>query len=540
MKIYLLILVILIIIVYLCNKKENYNNYNNYNIIDKDYIIIGGGPAGLQTGYFLKKYKKNYLILEKSNNVGNFFKKYPIHRKLISINKVHTGNKNKDFNLRHDWNSLLSDNDDLLFTKYTKEYFPEAKILVKYLNDFYIKNKLNVEFNSDVIKIDKESNRFYIYTKNKTYRTKKLIIATGLFKQNMIDIPGIINYSDLKLNKSKFENKNVLILGQGNSAFEVADYLIDTSAIIHIGARDALRFAWQTHYPGDLRAVNNNFLDTYQLKSQNGITPFDMKHIKIVLKKNKYYIYYKYNNELDTQMPEDGYDYIINCTGFLIDNSIFGNIKPKNNGKIPIVNNKFESINVSNLFVAGSLMQYMGFKKSSSAFIHGFRYLIRTMVRLETNNLKKNIISNKKELFSKVIYRINTSSGLYQMFNTLVDVVIFENNKIIYIEEVLYKYALDTFKNMLIIKFNYGNFGGVIKYTKKFGKASYVFGLDRANGITHETAHLSNFLHPILELYNNGKLIRTHHMAEHFTTIFKLEKEHIKPLKNFLQNIDLK
>ena len=51
------------------------------------------------------------------------------------------------------------------------------------------------------------------------------------------------------------------------------------------------------------------------------------------------------------------------------------------------------------------------------------------MVRLETNNLKKNVISTKKELFNKIIYRINTSSGLYQMFNTLVDVVIFENNK---------------------------------------------------------------------------------------------------------------
>lgn len=536
MKIYLFLL-LLIIIIYLYNKKEN---YDNFNVIEKDYIIIGGGPAGLQTGYFLKKYEKNYLILEKSNNVGNFFKKYPIHRKLISINKVNTGNKNKDFNLRHDWNSLLSDNDDLLFTKYTKKYFPDAKMLVKYLNDFYIKNNLNVEFNSEVKKIDKIHNTFYIYTKNNTYKTKKLIIATGLFKQNKIDIPGIINYSDLTLNKTKFQNKNVLILGQGNSAFEVADYLIDTSAIIHIGAKKSLKFAWQTHYPGDLRAINNNFLDTYQLKSQNGIFEFDIKYAKIILKNKKYYIHDTINKNLRDQLPENGYDYIINCTGFSMDNSIFGNIKPKNNGKIPIINNKFESINVPNLFIAGTLMQYKDFKKSSSAFIHGFRYLIRTMVRLETHNLKKNVIGTKKELFSKIIHRINNSSGLYQMFNTLVDVVIFENNKIIYIEEVLYCYALDTFKNMLIIKFNYGDFGGVIEYTKNLGKSSYVFGLDRVKGITDKTAHLSNFLHPILELYNNGKIVKTKHIAEHFTTTFKLENEHKKPLKEFLENMNLK
>ena len=58
---------------------------------------------------------------------------------------------------------------------------------------------------------------------------------------------------------------------------------------------------------------------------------------------------------------------------------------------------------------------------------------------------------------------------------------------------------------MLIIKFNYGDFGGIIEYTKNLGKSSYVFGLDRVKGITAKTAHLSNFLHPILELYNNGK-----------------------------------
>ena len=55
-----------------------------------------------------------------------------------------------------------------------------------------------------------------------------------------------------------------------------------------------------------------------------------------------------------------------------------------------------------------------------------------------------------------------------------------------------------------------------------------------------KTAHLSNFLHPILELYNNGKIVKTKHIAEHFTTTFKLENEHKKPLKDFLENINLK
>ena len=67
-----------------------------------DYIIIGAGPAGLQMGYYLEYKKKKYIILEKSSMAGSFFKKYPRHRTMISINNVNVNNKNRDFRLRHD------------------------------------------------------------------------------------------------------------------------------------------------------------------------------------------------------------------------------------------------------------------------------------------------------------------------------------------------------------------------------------------------------------------------------------------------------
>ena len=165
-----------------------------------EYIIIGSGPAGLQSAYYLEKYNKDYLVLEKNNYSGGFFKKYPIHRKLISINKINTGSKNKEFNLRHDWNSLLSDDDSLLFKNYSKDFFPKADVLVKYLNDYKNKNNLKVLYNINVEKINKlKDNLFQIITSNKVIKCNKLIIATGLFKSNKIsNIKGIISYSKLK------------------------------------------------------------------------------------------------------------------------------------------------------------------------------------------------------------------------------------------------------------------------------------------------------------------------------------------------------
>ena len=520
----------------LYNKQSNFNTDNS----DYEYIIIGSGPAGLQTAYFLEKYNRKYIILEKNNCVGSFFKKYPIHRKLISVNKVHTGSDDKEFNLRHDWNSLLSDDDSLLFKNYSKEFFPKADTMVQYLDDFYRKNKLNISFNTNVKKINKNNN-FEIITDNKTYKSPKLIISAGLFKSNKLNIDGSISYSDLTTDKSKFINKKIMIIGQGNSAFETADYLTDTASIIHIYGRGPLKFAWQTHYPGDLRAVNNNFLDTYQLKTQNGLNGYD--ETDIVIKKNgKYFVYDIEEKKYDNQTPNDGYDYVIDCTGFNIDMSIFGNINPDHNGKVPIIKSNFESINVNNLFFAGVLSQYISYKKSSGAFIHGFRYLVRSMINIQTNNLKTTIFNNKdfEGILNKILYRINNGSGIFQMFGCLVDVIIFHKNMIFYIEEIPNKLFLENYKNCcskaIVISLNYGDFGGVIENTRSLGKASYVFGEDRAVGSNPNLSHLSNFLHPIFELYKNSKLNKKFHMSEHLMTEFKLKDVHIDPLKNFLKD----
>ena len=269
----ILITIYLIITIISCQHSKRLNK----NFFDTDhtfeYIIIGSGPAGLQSGYFLEKFKKDYLILEKSNSNGSFFKKYPIHRKLISINKINTGSTNKDFNLRHDWNSLLSDDNSLLFKNYTKEFFPHADFMVKYLDDYQYKNNIKVSFNTDVIKINKlKDNNFIIETSKGTIKCNKLIIAAGLMKNNKsTDTEGVLNYKDITNNKSKFENKNVAIIGQGNAGFETANYLSDTAAVIQLFGRGPLNFAWDSHYPGHLRAVNNDFLDLYNLKSQHSM-----------------------------------------------------------------------------------------------------------------------------------------------------------------------------------------------------------------------------------------------------------------------------
>src|SRR5215467_8732074 len=72
-------------------------------------VIVGAGPAGLQMGYHLQRAGRSYLILEAGERAGTFFERFPRHRTLLSINKRFNRYPEPEFNLRHDWNSILSD-----------------------------------------------------------------------------------------------------------------------------------------------------------------------------------------------------------------------------------------------------------------------------------------------------------------------------------------------------------------------------------------------------------------------------------------------
>ena len=78
-------------------------------------------------------------------------------------------------------------------------------------------------------------------------------------------------YENQSLNLEPYEGQSVLILGRGNSAYEVAQHIMSATNFIHMLGRSRVKLAWATHYVGDLRAVNNGILDTYQLKSLDGL-----------------------------------------------------------------------------------------------------------------------------------------------------------------------------------------------------------------------------------------------------------------------------
>lgn len=466
-------------------------------------IILGAGPSSLQLAYFLKKNNIPYLIIERNSTCASFFAKYPHTKKLISLNKKYTGKSDPDFNLRHDWNSLLND-DNFLFTNFSDELYPNSLDLYNYLNDFYNKYELNIVFNQEVIKVNKCicNYQYEICVKNNNdnyttiYKCNKLIVATGLslpvypklnletqvhYEKNETPIKHYNDYPNgyfmNKDNLKKYINKKVLIIGGGNSAYELANVLQSyCSNIILLGSNK--NFSIVSHYVGDIRTIYLPFLDTFYLKSLNGIDNID----KDTLKTYKFYqnsdIYsgnYKkfklvnsigesyYRNTPDLEY----FDEIIYCTGWKFDTSIYSfDVKLTPNNKYPEINYNYESTNNKNMFFIGSLMHSKDFKKGSGGFIHGFRYLIRLFTQLNYSipfSIKSFSFTGNMDCYNElteyIFKRINYSSSLYQMYGTLCDIFYFDKIEkcIKYIEDV----KLDCLQHLKIDKQNSSESNGI-------------------------------------------------------------------------------
>src|ERR1700679_2111395 len=129
------------------------------------YVIVGAGPAGLQLSYFLQQAGADYVTLEREDGPAQFFSRYPRHRRLISLNKVHTVSTDPEIRLRWDWNSLLNDSPELMFPKFSSEYLPAADDLVHSLGEFQLLHGLAVRYNTEVERIERaEGGGFLVRT----------------------------------------------------------------------------------------------------------------------------------------------------------------------------------------------------------------------------------------------------------------------------------------------------------------------------------------------------------------------------------------
>ncbi|XP_013864360.1 FAD-dependent oxidoreductase domain-containing protein 2 [Austrofundulus limnaeus] len=562
------------------------------------YCVLGAGPAGLQMAHFLSKAGRDYIVLERNSGPGSFFNKYPRHRKLISINKIHTGRRNREFNLRHDWNSLLSDKPDLLFRRVSAEFYPPADAFPLYLSMFVKELDLRVRYGVDIGRIrsvQSASRRSYILTDQHAseYTCSVLLVATGLWVPQKVQFIGsdlVEGYESISTNPEDYRDQAVLILGKGNSAFETAQSILGSASLVHMLSSSPVRLAWQTHYVGDLRAVNNELIDTYQLKSLSGLVEAPLEKIVIAERKEQgrrrpdgkkegrgklYLTLKKYT--LNKNDPSSGdvtreelpgyhidnfpmrkpYDRVIRCLGFRFNFSIFDRsaCPPRSEnakGRLPEVTAWYEGRNSPGLFVLGTAAHSRDYRASAGGFIHGFRYTARAVHRVLEHRYHGNRWLSTRlpttQLLSWILRRVGEASGPYQMFELLGDVILLRGSHCEYVEEFLVQ-ALPHFTSL---SGHEVSSHGLIVVVMQYGKKKIDY-LGRGRAETDWTrAWQSNFLHPVLYYYKTlpteeemkrrpqgwplPRPEAIHHMVEDFLTEWDGPMSHVQPLRRFLEH----
>src|SRR6266511_3401038 len=503
-----------------------------------DYLVIGAGPAGLQLGYFLERAGRDYQILEAGAAPGTFFCTFPRHRRLISINKPHTGWDDPELNLRMDWNSLLSDDPRLLFTRYTGRYLPDADDMVRYLADFASAFRLRIRYGTRAVRVSHQDGVFRATDEQGLiYEAKRLVVATGFSALYVPPIPGIETaelYGAVSVDPGDFVDQRVLVIGKGNSGFETADNLIDTAAVIHVAGPESIRMAWRTHYVGHLRAVNNNLLDTYQLKSQNALLDGTIQRIE--RRDGSYLVTVSFAraNEVTKDIP---YDRVIVCTGFRFDPSIFDpSCRPELviDDRFPAQTPEWESVNVPGLYFAGTLMQVRDFKRSTGGFIHGFRYGVRALHRMLEQRYhgvewpRRELPADPGALADAVIARVNRTSALWQQFGFLCDLIALgPDGTARHYEELPVDYVLAN------------STGDYFTVTLEYGPDHDRFdpfdiSVGRIAQSDAEAAAKGRYLHPVVRAYRLGSCVAEHHVTENLENEWTDENVHREPLRAFL------
>ncbi|XP_006820521.1 FAD-dependent oxidoreductase domain-containing protein 2-like, partial [Saccoglossus kowalevskii] len=272
----------------------------------------------------------------------------------------------------------------------------------------------------------------------------------------------------------------------------------------------------------DLRAVNNNILDMYQLKSLHIYLAMNLESME-KLPDNTYLCVFDdivphwQDKQGHFKLRVPPYDHVICCTGFnYIDLTLFDeNCKPNTNadGKFPVLSSTWESSILGIYFIGAAMLA--NDRKAASGFIHGFRYNIRTLhhiceERYHGNPYPRDYLPiTLDSLANKTVERFSIGDAIYQLNDFLCNVLVIpELNDITetrikaeYYENLPKSYVLESgifkgYKHMFVVVLAYG--------FHRFGEAA-----KHPNDFVHtpdfESANCHGFLNPVISYYKDGQ-----------------------------------
>ncbi|PSJ57972.1 flavin-containing monooxygenase [Pseudaminobacter soli (ex Li et al. 2025)] len=176
-------------------------------------IVIGAGPAGMATSHALGKAGVASVILEKEEHIGG-----PWRRR----------HKNLTLNTHRDLSAMPG----LTFPKGTPA-FPHRDQLVEHLTAFGKHHRLPIEYGVTVDGISREDGFWAVRANGERRLARDVVVATGRDKhpytpewKGASAFGGRLIHAAEFSEAANFAGKSVLVIGAGNSGFDMLNHLI--------------------------------------------------------------------------------------------------------------------------------------------------------------------------------------------------------------------------------------------------------------------------------------------------------------------------
>jgi len=360
---------------------------------DYQAVVIGSGPGGLQTSYYLRRYGIRHALISSDDAPGGMFRRYPIFQRLISWSKLHAPADRTDEHYQwYDWNSLLSDDPAQRSLAPTfmdgTSYFPARdemeNQLVAFTDAAGIACRYGCTWESTR---QTDDGRFVVTTSDGDYTTDVVIVATGMaepWKPTTIEgIEDVPHYVDLE-SPDNYKGQSVFLIGKRNSGFELADGLLPWARQIILASPRPVRMSVLVHSSAAARARYIQPYEDHVLGGGNSV--LDAAIEKVERTETGFHIHAQGTTTPGEMVFE--VDKVIAATGFttpLGDLRDLG-VKTFYQDRLPSQTPFWGSTTVPGVHFAGTITQgAIGLKKyghpSGSSAVHGFRYNARVLAR---------------------------------------------------------------------------------------------------------------------------------------------------------------
>lgn len=179
------------------------------HIDDVDVAVIGGGQAGLAAGYFLRRVKADFVILDAQSRPGGAWRHYWDSLRLFSPAR---------YSLLPGW--WMPDQPG--------EPFPTSDHVREYLAAYEIRYRLPIRRNVDVDAVHAHPNHLEVRSRERRWRARAVISATGTWRRpRWPRYPGADTFRGTQIHTvsyrrpEPFTGQRVVIVGGGNSAAQI-------------------------------------------------------------------------------------------------------------------------------------------------------------------------------------------------------------------------------------------------------------------------------------------------------------------------------